>query len=136
VDQARSGAVRILERRLGRSMVCLNPAAMPQDRGPRREPSFRESRPAKPEKDEYHPAPRPTPAPVKKIAPPPAPTPTPVKVDLSQVGYILPQRYLWPVFARDEELARFAPDGIVKKTLGDRFVPVRGKKKGKPAPQE
>jgi superfamily II DNA/RNA helicase len=144
VDQARSGAVRILERRLGRNMVCLNPAAMPQDRGPRREPSFRESKPAKPEKDDYHPAPRPTPAPapVKKIAAPPAPKPTtttapkPVTVEPAPVGYILPQRYVWPVFARDEELARFAPDGIVKKTLGDRFVPTRGKKKGKPAPQE
>jgi hypothetical protein len=140
VDQQRAGAIRILERRLGRSMICLNPGLMPQDRT-RRESSFRESRPAKRDQDDYHPAPTPTRAPARAPAPRPVPAPipapAPMKVeDITPAGIILPQRFLWPVFAGEDEMARFAPEGTVKKTLGSKFVPARGKKKGKVTPRE
>ncbi len=125
VDQPRAGAIRILERRLGRSMACLNPGAIsqPQEQRSRREPSFRDQRPAKPQKDEYHQAPK--------------PAPESVKVEMTPAGIIIPQRFRWPVFAENEELARFAPEGIVKKSLGSKFVPARSsKKKGKATPEE
>ncbi|MFA5865128.1 MAG: DEAD/DEAH box helicase [Phycisphaerae bacterium] len=112
VDQPRAAAVRILERHLGRPLTCLNKQAAGPDRA-RREPAMQASRPAKTDKDDYHPA------------------PPPVKTPFISTEIVIPERFHLPVFARRDELARFAPEGVMKKTLGSKFMPARAKKKSK-----
>jgi len=68
---------------------------------------------------------------------PPEPT-TPPKpaVEVPAEGEVLiPERFRLPVFAQGDELARYAPQGTVKKTLGEKFMPARSKK-AKSTPRE
>jgi len=122
VDQPRAGAIRILEKRVGRPIECLNPEALgTSDAGSRDRSAVRPSPVRTEKRDEYPAAARPS-EPVSSAAPS-APATLP-RVD----ELIIPERFRLPVFAQAEELARFAPDGTVKKSLGGKFLPARSKK--------
>jgi len=124
VDQPRVGAIRILERRLGRPMECLNPerTSQPMSRPPRREPSgsyeHRETRPVREAQ------------PVQEAKPKKE-----IPVWVGPTGLILPERYRQTVCASKQELDKYAPQGTMKKNLGSKFVPAR-KKKGKSAERD
>jgi hypothetical protein len=56
----------------------------------------------------------------------PAPAPAPQKQQPGKL--IIPGRYSEPVSAEPDDLAKYAPDGKISKTLGSQFVPA-GKKR-------
>jgi superfamily II DNA/RNA helicase len=134
VDEPRAGAVRILERRLGRSMTWLNEeAGAPAPRGgrfDRRDDRRDDRRPEQRSEQRSESRPesrseRPRREPVNAARPSPRPSDKPEEP-------VVPTRFNMPVAAEPDDLAKYAPNGKIHKSLGSKFIPA-GKKKSPPA---
>jgi len=135
VDQERVGAIRMLERRLGRNMeeVLVRPGAPERTERRERRPE-RSERAERPERREPPARPReerPHPAAAAETAEPQAEAvqaaPPVVAEEVSEQALIIPERFRMPVFATPEQVQDLAPEGFVK-TLGSKFVPARKKR--------
>jgi superfamily II DNA/RNA helicase len=107
VDTARSGAIRILEKRLGRSMTAL-PGSLPIPSGNERG--------------------RPQPREDRRISSRPIDNDPVIKKNYDEK--VIPQRFRDPVFTDPSDVEKYAPEGLKNKSLGSKFVP-SGKKKSK-----
>jgi len=113
VDQPRSGAIRILEKRLGRAMTAVGESFVSGVRAAGRQIGDRPHRASE-----------------KEIKSPSKVEST--ESEVQEAAVIIPTRFRQPVFPMSEELAKFAPEGFVKKSLGSKFVPAGKKRSGKP----
>lgn len=148
VDEPRVGAIRILERRLGRQMVGLNvPAGEPRgrersdrgrdrdrDRGRDRDDdrgrgAGRERRPERAERPE-----RPERRPTERIGP--KLIVSSQEVPAEDHTRVIPKRFFEPVHFERALLEKYAPEGKVKKSLGCKFVPANKKRSSKSKGQE
>jgi superfamily II DNA/RNA helicase len=142
VDEPRAGAVRILERRLGRSMVALNEGAVSgsrgrerSDRGERRNDRNRDRNDDRGERERR---PEPAKKPERHI-----PEHVTSKLVISSQDVpamdstrVIPKRFFESVSGDTSLVEKYAPEGKVKKSLGSKFVPANKKRSNKSKSQE
>jgi superfamily II DNA/RNA helicase len=157
VDEPRAGAVRILERRLGRPMIWLNQGEPGisigergergersdrrdrddrgyrddrRDRGDRGERRFGRDRDRRDDRYDRRNAPD-----AGERTPPASSTPSESfkesKPQQNPNEPVIPGRFFEPVSAEPDEMAKYAPTGKIIKTLGSKFVPAGKKRSGK-----
>lgn len=146
VDEPRVGAIRILERRLGRSMIAMNEGAAGQSRGRERSDRGRDrDRGSSQDKDDERGrgvegdhrserTRRPERRMVEHVSSKLVVSSQTVPAEDNQ--RIIPKRFFEPVYFEQELVEKYATQGKVKKSLGSKFIPANKKRSSKPKNQE